>query len=48
MNKNSSDQYSYGKLAAIGDDDGTVTVLELCRTLYYPTMKEKDDIAEMF
>ncbi len=48
MNKNGSDQYDAGKLVAIGDSDGTVTLLELCRTLYYPTDKEKNDIVEMF
>ena len=48
MNKNTSDQHNAGKLAAIGDADGTVTLLELCRTLYYPSEKEKADITEMF
>lgn len=48
MNNNTSDQHAAGKLAAIGDADGTVTLLELCRTLYYPSEKEKTDITEMF
>lgn len=48
MNRNTSDQHNAGKLAAIGDADGTVTLLELCRTLYYPSEKEKSDITEMF
>ena len=48
MNKNSSDLHNAGKLVAIGDSDGTVTLLELCRTLYHGTDKEKSDIAEMF
>lgn len=37
-----------GKIAAIGDADGTVTLLELCRTLHYGSEKEKADITEMF
>jgi dynein intermediate chain 2 len=48
MNSNSSDLHAAGKLCAIGDDDGTVTLLELCRTLYWGQEKEKNDIAEMF
>ena len=48
MNKNTSDQHNAGKLVAIGDSDGTVTLLELCRTLYWPSEKEKNDISEMF
>jgi dynein intermediate chain 2 len=30
----SGNQITGGKLAAIGDDDGTVTILELCESLY--------------
>jgi dynein intermediate chain 2 len=48
MNKNGSDDHNAGKLVAIGDSDGTVTLLELCRTLYWGTDKEKNDIVEMF
>ena len=48
MNKNSSDAHNAGKLCAIGDSDGTVTLLELCKTLYYPQAKEKSEITDMF
>ncbi|EGR31420.1 intermediate chain 2, putative [Ichthyophthirius multifiliis] len=37
-----------GKLCAIGDQDGTVTILELCESLYTMQPKEKDIINEMF
>ena len=48
MNHNSSEHHMSGKIAAIGDADGTVTLLELCRTLHYGSEKEKADITEMF
>ena len=37
-----------GKYLAVGDQDGTVTLLELCESLYMPQSKEKDVINEMF
>lgn len=37
-----------GKLVAVGDQDGTVTLLELCDSLYIPQPKEKEIINEMF
>ena len=39
MNTNGSDAHDAGKLVAVGDSDGTVTLLELCRTLYWPSDK---------
>lgn len=37
-----------GKYAAIGDTNGTVTLLELCRSLYEPQEREKEDIQKIF
>mmetsp|Transcript_51698 Transcript_51698/g.59382 ORF Transcript_51698/g.59382 Transcript_51698/m.59382 type:complete len:692 (+) Transcript_51698:39-2114(+) len=37
-----------GKYLAIGDQDGTVTLLELCESLYQSQNKEKDVINEIF
>jgi len=37
-----------GKYAAIGDSDGTITLLELCSSLYDVQPKEKDVIEEIF
>jgi len=37
-----------GKLAAIGDQDGVVTIIELCDSLCQLQPKEKDVINEMF
>jgi len=37
-----------GKYAAIGDQDGTVTLLELCDSLYIPASNEKESILEIF
>jgi dynein intermediate chain 2 len=37
-----------GKLAAIGDMDGTITLLELSPNLYEPQPKEKEIINEIF
>lgn len=39
---------SAGKYCAIGDQDGTVTLIELCDSLYQMQPREKDIIAEMF
>lgn len=37
-----------GKYCAIGDSDGTITLLELCNSLYEVQTKEKDVIDEIF
>lgn len=37
-----------GKYAAIGDQNGTVTILELCDSLFMPQPREKEIINEMF
>ena len=37
-----------GKLAAIGDQDGVVTIIELCDSLCQLQPKEKEVITEMF
>ena len=37
-----------GKLAAIGDMEGTITLLELSKNLYEPQPREKEIIAEIF
>lgn len=37
-----------GKLVAIGDQDGIVTVIELCDSLNVLQHKEKEIITEMF
>jgi dynein intermediate chain 2 len=37
-----------GKFAAIGDNNGTITILELCKTLYEAQPQEKDVITEIF
>jgi dynein intermediate chain 2 len=37
-----------GKLAAIGDQDGTVTILELCESLYTMQKNEKDIMTDIF
>jgi len=37
-----------GRLAAVGDQDGTVTLLELCESLYLGTVLERDSIGDMF
>jgi dynein intermediate chain 2 len=37
-----------GKYCAIGDSDGTITLLELCPSLYESQPKEKDVIDEIF
>jgi len=37
-----------GKLVAIGDQDGVVTVIELCDSLNQLQPKEKEVISEMF
>lgn len=36
-----------GKYAAIGDQDGTVTLLELCDSLYIPASNEKETILDV-
>eukprot|EP00742_Colponemidia_sp_Colp-10_P001216 GILJ01001309.1.p1 GENE.GILJ01001309.1~~GILJ01001309.1.p1 ORF type:complete len:593 (-),score=99.77 GILJ01001309.1:140-1918(-) len=37
-----------GKLVAVGDAEGTVTLLELCDSLHIPQSNEKISIAQMF
>eukprot|EP00744_Colponema_vietnamica_P003227 GILI01004977.1.p1 GENE.GILI01004977.1~~GILI01004977.1.p1 ORF type:complete len:582 (-),score=174.73 GILI01004977.1:310-2055(-) len=37
-----------GKLVAVGDSDGTVTLLELCDSLCTPQASEKNSIGQMF
>lgn len=37
-----------GKYAAIGDNNGTITLLELCQSLYEPQFQEKEIITEIF
>lgn len=37
-----------GKYCAVGDADGTLTLLELCQSLYETQPNEKDVIAEIF
>ena len=41
-------QITGGKLAAIGDDDGTVTILELCESLHSMQKNERDIMNEIF
>ena len=44
----SGNQIVGGKHAAIGDQDGTVTILELCESLYMMQKNEKDVMADIF
>lgn len=41
-------QIAGGKIAAIGDEDGTVTILELCESLYTMQKNERDVMNEIF
>lgn len=40
--------YDNGKYVAIGDNDGTITLLELCKTLYEPQPHENVTLSEIF
>lgn len=44
----SGNQIIGGKYAAIGDQDGTVTILELCESLYTLQKNEKDIMTDIF
>ena len=44
----SGNQITGGKLVAIGDQDGTVTLLELCESLYTLQKNERDIMGEIF
>jgi dynein intermediate chain 2 len=44
----SGNQIIGGKYAAIGDQDGTVTILELCESLYTMQKNEKDIMTDIF
>lgn len=44
----SGNQIVGGKFAAIGDQDGTVTILELCESLYTMQKNEKDIMTDIF
>lgn len=44
----SGNQITGGKLVAIGDQDGTVTMLELCESLYTLQKNERDIMGEIF
>lgn len=44
----SGNQIVGGKYAAIGDQDGTVTILELCESLYTLQKNEKDIMTDIF
>jgi dynein intermediate chain 2 len=44
----SGNQILGGKLVAIGDQDGTVTLLELCESLYTLQKNERDIMGEIF
>lgn len=44
----SGNQILGGKLVAIGDQDGTVTLLELCESLYTLQKNERDTMQEIF
>jgi len=35
-------------MAAIGDADGTVSMMSLCKSIYEPANKEKDLMAAIF
>lgn len=40
--------YDNGKYVAIGDNEGTITLLELCKTLYEPQHNESETLKEIF
>lgn len=40
--------YDNGKFVAIGDNEGTITLLELCKTLYEPQLNEAETLKEIF
>ena len=44
----SGNQITGGKVAAIGDEDGTVTILELCESLYTMQKNERDIMTDIF
>lgn len=48
LNYHVNNHPSTGKYCAIGDQDGTVTLIELCDSLYQMQPREKDIITEMF
>lgn len=48
INVSGGGYHNTGKLVAIGDQDGTVTLMELCDSLYMLQPKEKEIITEMF
>lgn len=37
-----------GSLAAIGDAEGTVSIMQLCKSLYETSSEEKNTILEIF
>ena len=45
--QNNINAAKYGSLVAIGDSDGTVTLIELCESLYVPQSTEKLSIKQM-
>ena len=47
INQTGGSLHNSGRLCAIGDQDGTVTILELCDSLYMMQPKEKDIIGEV-
>lgn len=47
INSNGGATHNAGRLVAIGDQDGTVTLLELCDSLYQLQHREKDVINEV-
>lgn len=44
----SGNQIAGGKYTAIGDQDGTVTILELCESLYTLQKNEKEIMTDIF
>lgn len=47
LNVTGGGYHNTGKLVAIGDQDGTVTLMELCDSLYMVQPKEKEIITEV-
>ena len=47
LNLTGGGYHNVGKLVAIGDQDGTVTLMELCDSLYSLQPKEKEIIGEV-
>lgn len=40
--------YDNGKYVAVGDNEGTITLIELCKTLYEPQYQEQTTLSEIF